>query len=1051
MLYRSGDGGGSSWSQRHSATQADPAAVLVHLLVAKQQWQPTKVAQRLNLPLAVIDDCLAAGKSNTLLRTQLLQWITESGDVPHSIPAMLTAAAITQCTADDADDDERDDEDEALALSFGVVPRGHVEHLQRSIGHNFTSILNDPNEPDGSTAKSSSWSWLSDVFDYGTQQQPPGLGGSSVGGPRGGHPDARRLMAVEPVTRESFSLYLEYIGQAIAENKAEVEEFNRKMRCEDGRLLAEDELSWPHEVPEEYFASQFNMTRILEQLPLIHSSEEPQPASLVVDYEAFAAASEAVEIACQSLHGYARRVESSLMTHVQNKSERFFSATALFERMHKDATAALGALRLTQNETLAFGEQLVKDFLDVAILYRRQRHTEQVVEAVRRATRVVVQVAEIDASLQADMTSEAIVAASRTLASAIEAVFSSHGSHYFVEVAAFRSLQIRLMDQKRLATEIVLARTEKLLDVHNWSTTDWADVVMVLECAHQLGCSGSAIKRYQQNCEATLWECARGAIIEGLIAGSALTNDNAGQLLLAASAHAPLTEKKEFLKPVKKLRSQHFLSLVTNVADKILSAAAASAAHWERTISCSSMTSLGHLGSATTGESFANETTYFTQLLAAAQHPLLMLLELRDDENGNMRFHEMEVLSRTCFLFSRSLEQHLKVHVTPGTDDTDRSKPSAAFRAMVVNQARNFFRKQHEKQQQKMMMVLSEEQWVPEDRIDATFQHRCNVLCRFDVDAVKEFQASSVDSPTALNTAFSTSHEGSVGDAADQYDRKIFLPVGPNDEGYVVGNSLLMLLQTLFEYIHFLAAFPFLALEVINKIHDTLKLYDVQCAVLVLGASAVDQGKLATIAIPHLALASQCIAFLADLIPMLQNRLRATLPNPKLGPFITADLDRVHRNMTEHRNEFLAKMASMVREHIDSFQFDPVHWSTAGNAWIISMLKEPARLIKQLKPLLRSRDQRGVLGPVLHLIVAKVRDAIERVPPSMMTTQLEHTITADVKLLKLNADRFGYDAIRCVPHVAQSMEDVTINRPSTDDEFKAYFFRKHQARGHLPK
>jgi vacuolar protein sorting-associated protein 54 len=1028
---------------------SDPAAVLVHLLVVQQLWQPSKVAQRLSVPLAVVDECLATGRSTVLLRAQLAQWVTEARDVPHGIPAMLTADAISQHHADDLADDMAGVEDEALP-TVGL-PQGHMEFLKRSIGHNFTSILNDPNERDSSSSQSSTWSsWISDVFDYGTQQHPSSSMGATLSEAIS---ESKRLLSIEPVTRDSFSLYLEYIGHALTENRLETEEYRRKeVAAVDGRLLAEEELPWPHDVPEEFFAPALDVGRLLAQVPLIASEEVPPgaPASSAVDYEAFAAAVEAVEASCQYLGGLQRKVEVALVAHVQNKSERFYSATALFDRMQADAVAALATLRATQNEALAVGDVLVKDFLEVAKLYRRQRHTEAVVEATKRVAKSSEQANYVRQKLLPDATTEDLSQAACTVAEAIDATFNCPEANIFVEVSSFRNIHVQLLDLKRLATEMTLHRAEQLLDVRHWAAAPWDDVAKLLAGAQHLGCVKSIVKNCQAACQAALWDIARAAIIEGFIAAAALNDANAGQLLLLASSRAAsVAEKKEFCAPVRKLRAQHFLSLITNVTDKLLSQTAASLTFVERLGQCLP-------DEAAAGGAVQDEATYFRQLLCAAQEPVSMLLELREEENAGMRFHELEAVSRTCFMFSRTLEGTLRLSGQQAQDtcvkgatgenppSSAENKVSVAFRAMLANQARGFFRKQHEKQQQKMLMVLSEEQWTQEERIDSTFQDRCNMLCRFDSEAVRAFHSASVD---FFSNHVNNLHRGSA--AKDEYDRKLFLPTEANDatpEGYVVGNSLLMLLQVLSEYSQFLAAFPFLAIEVITKTNDMLKLYDTQCAVLVLGASAVDQGKLLTIAIPHLALASQCLTFLVDLIPLLQNRLRATVNNPKMAPFITTDLDRVHRNITEHRNEFLAKMASMVREHIDSFPFDPAQWQSTAKAWIIAMLKEPARLIKQLKPLLRTRDQRGVVGPVIHMIVTKLRDAVERIPPAMMR-QIELVVAADLKLLKLNADKFGFDAIRCVPHVAQSMEmeEGILGKKTSDEEFVAFFFSKRQA------
>ena len=457
---------------------------------------------------------------------------------------------------------------------------------------------------------------------------------------------------------------------------------------------------------------------------------------------------------------------------------------------------------------------------------------------------------------------------------------------------------------------------------------------------------------------------------------------------------------------------------------------------------------------------------------------------------AQMTFVDVETLLRVCFAFANDIESFF------GFAPSTQTRP---FRATLQAVARIFFRAQHERQQEKMLTLLQHEGWVPNTQIEGAFQRYCDHIVAASPQAVAAFRGLSVErstlaTPDGTAPRAATGHGASKSNdnaaAAERFEPKLYIPpdecnsnATTTTSGFVAPNSLLMLLQSLHDYDAYHAAFPFLAPDAVMRTHDALKLFDGQCAALVLGAGAVETGALPAITVAHLALAAQCNAFLAELTPLLQRRLRlvtgagdgsstsssSSASSNRIAPFLQ-HLDRVGRDLTDHEAEFMAKIAAMVKDKVDSSlwlgftaggaaggggdasaataggppagAFDPRTWATNRSQWVMSLLKECARIIKHIRPLAeRPRDQQGIVVPVISIVVNKINEAIRAVSTdTALFPSLKEPILTDLALLKANVDKFGFDTVQCA-----SVRDVRtalamVVRPSSDEEFYGFFF-----------
>lgn len=373
--------------------------------------------------------------------------------------------------------------------------------------------------------------------------------------------------------------------------------------------------------------------------------------------------------------------------------------------------------------------------------------------------------------------------------------------------------------------------------------------------------------------------------------------------------------------------------------------------------------------------------------------------------------------------------------------------------------------------------------WAGDGDSDSSgsFSRSCNVqkACEaLDTDATKLY----VRLPRSTNAATPYTSNGNASTtirSEEEEEEEL-------EEGRVVANSLLVLMSLLHKYHTFMVTFPFLAFDVAARMIELIDVYEGQTAAMVLGARAVEKKTLATITTQNLCVASQCVSFLIDFIPALQAHLLATVndgtavaaarahraprdavavacalglipdPQPPTADggsdggtkensklLIENDWNRVLKKCYAHRNELFSKMGSLVYRKVESLGSVSVQksqWSVSGNEWVMAMLREVARLMRALRPLLPPADMDGVVVPLIGMLSIMLREVTSRIPVTALDDRA--AATSDIMLFKANVDKFGYDALTCakVTSVSAAMQGSQSFAPvSSEDAVLSWF------------
>eukprot|EP00796_Vickermania_ingenoplastis_P006692 gene6692-4790_t len=330
-------------------------------------------------------------------------------------------------------------------------------------------------------------------------------------------------------------------------------------------------------------------------------------------------------------------------------------------------------------------------------------------------------------------------------------------------------------------------------------------------------------------------------------------------------------------------------------------------------------------------------------------------------------------------------------------------------------------------------------------------------------------------------------------------------------EGRAVCDATLILVDLLYEYQQYLGSFPSLAYVIVSSLHELVDQFDSHAADLVIRGRAVDGGHLKHITPLHLAVASQTFALLRSFLPRLRSQLlrfldleawaspsgpaaaagAAPLPRDRSITlhYLTDQFDAVIQSCAAHQQDCFSRIIWILKlkvgghpdllaapaattgqktvrgqvvsagpAHSPGSAADParaaatptvaVKWGSKGHEWVLSMLKEVARLLHALRPLLTRRDVDCIAAPLLGDFAQKIRDVTRRAAPATQAGSaadgaVAGEMTTDVLLFKANSDKFGYDVLKCAATLtveAVLQASTSLQPCSTQEEVLAFFF-----------
>lgn len=218
-------------------------------------------------------------------------------------------------------------------------------------------------------------------------------------------------------------------------------------------------------------------------------------------------------------------------------------------------------------------------------------------------------------------------------------------------------------------------------------------------------------------------------------------------------------------------------------------------------------------------------------------------------------------------------------------------RQSHSLRATLLTQAKKFVERFHEERRNKLSLILDNERWKQAD-VPSELQSLVDSL----VDGIY---------PRGKEPKFSI---GSTVPGEQKPSPNLVV----NGQRFAVVGTVLLLVNMLVEYCQCVDDTPMLVTDIMNKLFETLKMFNSRTCQLVLGAGALQLVGLKTITAKHLALAARCLEVVTIHIPVFKAHFEQRLP-PKQYVLLS-QFDQILKDYNNHRQELFSKIVNLMEE-----------------------------------------------------------------------------------------------------------------------------------------
>ncbi len=215
--------------------------------------------------------------------------------------------------------------------------------------------------------------------------------------------------------------------------------------------------------------------------------------------------------------------------------------------------------------------------------------------------------------------------------------------------------------------------------------------------------------------------------------------------------------------------------------------------------------------------------------------------------------------------------------------------------------------------------------------------------------------------------------------------------------------SVMLLVEVCLSYLEVSSNFPAVTTDIISKVVELFKLFDIRAKQLVLGAQAIQSAaRLKNISAKHLSTTAQSVGLLLSLLPHARAALLAQLP-PKHHMLLT-ELDRVSHALIDHHNQLLSKFVGIVGDFVDSSsqRLKAVDWDRfqGQSEYFEEVLRNVSALHRVLHSSLPPEQVQEVFSRIFALLNRKIPAHFEDIAPATQTgkqrilDEVAHLVTA---------------------------------------------------------
>jgi hypothetical protein len=222
--------------------------------------------------------------------------------------------------------------------------------------------------------------------------------------------------------------------------------------------------------------------------------------------------------------------------------------------------------------------------------------------------------------------------------------------------------------------------------------------------------------------------------------------------------------------------------------------------------------------------------------------------------------------------------------------------------------------------------------------------------------------------------------EGQQGQEAGEASSKVVTVEGRK---YHVVWSCLLLLDIVIQYLTCASFFPMIGRDVLQRVVELLRFFNMRSQKLLLGAAAMSVVGLRNITAKHLALCSQCLSLVMIELPHVRAALATHLP--KKQHLLLTELDRVGQDYQEHNEQLLSKFVGMISDMMERqcATLEGINWDApaATSKQISQISNGTVTLHKVLHQVLPPEQLQEVFSRVFDLFCRKLPGYFTKVAP----------------------------------------------------------------------
>ncbi|KAF8809089.1 Vps54-domain-containing protein [Phlegmacium glaucopus] len=316
------------------------------------------------------------------------------------------------------------------------------------------------------------------------------------------------------------------------------------------------------------------------------------------------------------------------------------------------------------------------------------------------------------------------------------------------------------------------------------------------------------------------------------------------------------------------------------------------------------------------------------------------------------------------------------------------------LRGTVVGQAKLFLQSFHQIRISRSAKLVEDERWDPTE-VTPGLQHITNLLVDSAVrdppdliiktdDTIFSPVTTTFSSPTpttsngksAIVQSFSNALSklsSSNGNTAPTISSTTTKHLHIEDRTYYAVSATAEVLTLLMDYLRVVVNLSMLTTDAMSRVIEFLKSFNSRTCQVVLGAGAMRSAGLKNITAKHLALASQSLSIVFELIPYVRETFRRHLSQKQAVMLV--EFDKLKRDYQEHQNEIHSKLVAIMGDRLSSHikALKAVDWTVPKpgggvNEYMEILVKETATLHKVLSRYLAPSVVEYVMSQVFAAI-----------------------------------------------------------------------------------